>query len=409
LVLVAAIAVAGALASCDAGKHHDQQPLGPQITIVGSNVGLQKPMPADGVVQIAFDRYLLPSTVNRQSISILDATNQPLPPSKAPVVVYDPVARTVTLGRQQGTADWLTPGLAYKVVLALPKDKDSAGIRAIDGAQLAPQQPLAKLIGPQILAIEFQVEGSAPAGDAGAGDAGAAAADGGAPPEDGLTADLPQINFCRDVFPIFFFKCSGPLCHGSSQSAAASLVLDTDVGILNTAINRVAQGANTGPIAGTPPSENRRLFGSDMPIIAVNTSRGTGSPGNSWLMYKVDLARAPQIDGGARPPLECDVPAPAGISPVYRPLAPQPRLYADDVERGILDDYVLGREMPYPVPTGGDYTTAPLTFEEREILRVWIQRGAPLASCGACRVASGTDAGPDAGEAGADAADAADQ
>ena len=35
------------------------------IRILGVSVGEGRPLPADGVIQIAFDRYLLPATVNR--------------------------------------------------------------------------------------------------------------------------------------------------------------------------------------------------------------------------------------------------------------------------------------------------------------------------------------------------------
>ena len=49
-------------------------------------------MPADGAIQIAFDRYLLPATVNRQSMGIVDGARMALAPELAPVVVYDPIA-----------------------------------------------------------------------------------------------------------------------------------------------------------------------------------------------------------------------------------------------------------------------------------------------------------------------------
>lgn len=375
-------------------------------------------MPPDGVVQIAFDRYLLPASITRQALTILEADDKPLSPDKAPILVYDPIARTVTLGRQDATRPWLTPGQPYKVVFALPAEADSSGVRAIDGASLAPDQALAKRGGRDFLAIEFQV--APDDADAGAAPAPAPAPGVGATSgSDGITSDLPQVSFCRDVFPIFSLKCSAPSCHGSGQTAAASLVLDSDVGIRFTALNRVAQGSNVGPVAGTPPSENPRAFGRDMPIIDVDPSRGVGSPGNSWLMYKLDLAPAPIFDreAGVRPTLTCSAPIPKGASPSYTPLAPQPRLYADDVERSILGDRIPGREMPYPAPGATDYASVALTFEEREIIRIWIQRGAPLASCGSCRIAqpsdggsdaAATDAGADAADAGADAGDAGD-
>ena len=72
--------------ACDAGKQHDQRYYGHTITVRGLNVGVDRPMPADGVIQISFDRYLLPSTVIRQSLVITDANKQALPVEDAPTL-----------------------------------------------------------------------------------------------------------------------------------------------------------------------------------------------------------------------------------------------------------------------------------------------------------------------------------
>ena len=80
-------------------------------------------MPADGAVQIAFDRYLLPATVNRQSVVIVDGANQQLGPDLAPIVLYDPIARPVTLAPP--TQPWLTefdwPGWPFASPKAPPR------------------------------------------------------------------------------------------------------------------------------------------------------------------------------------------------------------------------------------------------------------------------------------------------
>ncbi len=47
------------------------QSVGPAIRILGVNVGPQQPLPVDGAIQIAVDRYLLPGTVNRQSVGLV--------------------------------------------------------------------------------------------------------------------------------------------------------------------------------------------------------------------------------------------------------------------------------------------------------------------------------------------------
>lgn len=377
-MLGAAIAAA---ASCDAGKQHNQQTVGPAIRILGVNVGADQRLPADGSIQIAFDRYLLPSTVNRQSIAVLDGARQPLPPDLAPIIVYDPVARTVTVsGPKQ---PWLIEGQPYTLVLGIPAgDAEQGGVRAIDRATLVADQKreFAFLVGPKTgAAIE------------------------------------PNVSFCRDVLPIFTAKCNLPTCHGSGNLAAASLVLDTSAGVAATALNRIAQGSNTGPRSLNPPSPGR-LFGVDMPII------DPGNPGNSWLMYKVDMARPPVVQLPV-PRFACT----EGLTEpqqqfVFAPLVPQAQHTADETERVVLSNYILGREMPFPVAIVGSYGEEPLTFEEREIVRLWIKSlvpGGAVPECGGCGIVPDTDAGnsdassvadtgapdADAGDAGADAAD----
>lgn len=321
------------------------------------------------MIQIAFDRYLLPVTITRQSFVLVDSANVPLTSDKAPNVVYDPVARTVTLSRP--TADWLTQGQLYKVILTLPEgDSDQGGLRAIDRATLRPDQnrEIAFTVGPPAGAV-FD----------------------------------PPVSFCRDVLPIFAAKCSLPTCHGSGEIAAASLVLETSAGVSLTALNRIAQGANTGARSTNPPAPGR-VFGVDMPII------DPGSPGNSWLVYKIDLARPPVqptpstfacTNGLKEPPSQLG----------FAVLAPNARTTAGDLERSILSDFVLGREMPYPVSRSGGYPDEPLTFDEREKVRLWIKGlvpGATVPECGGCGDVSGIDSGAPADAGASDAGDAGD-
>lgn len=374
-------AAVAAATSCDAGKRHKQQTIGPAITVLGVNVGPDKMLPADGSIQIAFDRYLLPSTVNRQSIAIVDGAHQPLSPDLAPVVLYDPIARTVTLSPPK--LPWLTEGQPYTLLLGLPEgDAEQGGVRAIDRATLFPDQTreFGFLVGPKA-----------------------------------STPIEPLVSFCRDVLPIFASKCSLSTCHGTGGRSAASLVLDTSAGVGATALNRIAQGSNTGPLSTRPPA-GQTQFGIDMPII------DPGNPGNSWLIYKVDLARPPSLTDQSgklactNGLLEPKVPF------VFAPLVPQAERTADDIERSILSDFILGREMPFPVQTPGAYGETPLTFDERETVRIWIKSlvpGGALPECGGCGTFTPPDASAgdasqpetgagDAGDAGADAADASD-
>ncbi|HEY8073179.1 MAG TPA: hypothetical protein VIF62_03700 [Labilithrix sp.] len=318
-------------------------------------------MSPTGVIQIAFDRYLLSSTVTRQSIVLLDGSNKPVSIDLAPNIVYDPVARTATLTRPK-TGTWLTPGQPYKIAFTIPQnDDDPNGLRSIDYATLDPNGTRE---------IAFFVDSA----DGGTG----------AAPAGVIEGEPTDISFCMDVLPIFASKCSAPTCHGSGNKPAMSLILDTSEGVSHTAIGRIAQGSNTGARADQPTSGGR-VFGVDMPIINVDTSASppVGDPGNSWLVYKLEMAPTPKADAGQRI-IACPgaTDAPSQKTP-YSPIAPA-HLDADDFERSNLANLVTGREMPYPVAGGQVYGDAPLTLQERETIRMWIQRGAHVEQCGGC-------------------------
>ena len=97
----------------------------------------------------------------------------------------------------------------------------------------------------------------------------------------------------------------------------------------------------------------------------------------------------------------------------FQIIAPRARPIADDYERSVLSDFILGREMPFPVVSAGGYGDEPLTFEEREKVRLWIKSlvpGGAVPECGGCGVIPDVDAStrdaslPDAGAS--DASDA---
>ena len=303
-------------------------------------------MPADGAIQFAFDRYLLPSTVSRQSIVLADASNPPsaISGDLAPIVTYDPIARTVTLAPPK--EPWLTEGATYRVFFTVPNGDDDSlgGLRAIDRAALGPGE---------------KIEWAFNVG-----------------PAKGVAID-PPVSFCRDVLPIFTAKCSSPTCHGSADQSAASLLLTTSAGVGATAIGRVAQGANRGPSSAIVSSSQGK-FGIDMPII------DPGRPGNSWLLYKVELARPP-ID---LPPSKyvCQAALGQTSAPAFNPLARAAQRAASDAEHEVLSNYILGHEMPYPLANATAYETVSLTFDEREKVRVWISSltSGQVPECGGC-------------------------
>jgi hypothetical protein len=326
-------------AACDIDDtQHRQRTLGPAVSILGSNVdGTGATLPADGVIQLSFDRYLLPSTIVRQSYVVVDAANEPIK-NLALRTIYDPIARTVAITGPDGPGRvWLTPGAFYRLVVlaaAVGSPSDIGGFRAIDRSPLAATR-------------EFLFRAEAATGQLYERD----------------------VNFCNDVLPIFTQKCAS--CHGPGATALAGLVLTTPEGLRVTARGRVAQGSNTGALAGSP-GEQGPVFGINMPIIKPN------DPGSSWLMYKVELAPHPVVDAG--PPASRVVCDPTLVPPrEFSPIAPF-RAAALDDERAILSDYILGREMPYPATTVTP-ETQPLTFQERERIRIWIANGANVTDC----------------------------
>jgi hypothetical protein len=345
-----------AAAACDAGSRREQAYVGPSITVTAVNVGPDRPLPANGAIQIAFDRYLLPVTDVRQSFPIVDGQNRPLPPELLPNVSYDPVARTVTIIGPRGSGEpWLTEGQLYKLLLLVPEDdSDASGARAIDRATLDPAQRRVYefFVGPPTVREPLE----------------------------------PKVHFCTDVLPIFVAKCAGGTCHGPDPSTAASgLVLTSSAGVAHTAIDRIAQGANTGGRTARGGEAPGRIFGVDLPLIAP------GNPGRSWLLYKIELARLPRLDVGPNPGYVCT--GEAGGEPLpppalpYRPLVPL-SLEADEIERDILNDHVLGREMPFPASQVEIYEQQSLTFDERERVRLWIAQGAQTPECGGCGLQS---------------------
>lgn len=355
--LLAAV-LSGALiivSACD-GEHLDQPTVGPALHVVATNVdGPGASLASDGLVQIAFDRYLHPVTTGAESVILRDAQRNVVVFPRPLRVIYDPVARLVTVAGPEEGKVWLTEGKSYELVLPVaPADGDVGGFRALDRAALE---------GERILAFS--------AGKASGG-----------------PQAIPKVDFCADVLPLFADKCTNGTCHAATGPNAASLVLETSLGVNKTAISRAANGSNSGALAGRGSSPGR-LFGVDMPIVDPN------NPGNSWLMYKIELAPLPGPTGSP-PGTRCEK-AKAAPAPPFRSLvSPQP---VSAEEHAVLSDYIRGLQMPYPVVPAESYVLKPLTFEERERVRLWIAGGAATPECGACAASPDAGPGPDAGAA----------
>jgi hypothetical protein len=345
MVLLAALGVA----ACDALSQQDEpQQAPPFIHVVGANVGTNQPLDADGAIQIAFDRYLNPSTVNRQGIGLRDLFgNAPL----NPLVDYDPITRVVTLSNPNPGQPFLNDQQFYELVfpVATVGDASSFGLVAIDGATIDPATP----------SISFEVVSM-----------------GRRPP--GLRPTVvtppPPINFCSDVMPLFRVVVSGVegacgtgTCHGvnSSLESAMGLVLTTEEGIRHTAIGVPAVETTTaGQSTALPPQS---VFPVGMPII------DPGYPGNSYLLYK--LLKADDVDGSGGP-----IPYTA-CNPTTTPFPYGPGLgLASPDEDMRLADLIPGRRMPWG--------KSPLTIDEMERIRAWILQGARVDDCTMCYASS---------------------
>jgi hypothetical protein len=336
--LVACFLVSG----CDQGSPRDQSTRGSPLHVIAANIGADKKLPADGVVEIAFDRPLLPSSVTRQSVILREASGASVPP---PIVAYNPVAKVVTIANPSpGGGSWLVVGQPYRVEFVRARDDtDGSGIRAIDRASLDPSET-----------AQFVFSVSA------------------------ATGNVPaSVTFCADILPIFRAQCAGSTCHGDPpgvSGAAAGLVLGTSEGLTGTAIGRVARGANTG--SRTAPRADGRVFGIDMAIVAPY------APASSWLLYKLlladnigapDASSSSQCDGGAGTQTRVD-PTPSVVSP-WTP-----------ADRDALSVYVGGQEMPYPsfAATGEKLRDRALSVSDLERLRAWISAGALVEACAPC-------------------------
>jgi hypothetical protein len=326
---------------------------------------------------MSFDRLLLPESILRQTFVLVDANNNGVSP--VPTVAYDPVARVVTVTPADGS---LTSGQPYKLVIVRPhNDADLNGLRTIDGATLSPDSPTT---------LGFN------------------ATDATTTP--GWTT--PTIDFCRDISPVLTDPARCGLCHGQ-YAAYSGLQLDTPANIQATALGRVANGSNTGPMAVAQPPLLQ--FAVDMPIIdpgpapfglnAANNGTtddggpaapiATGDPGHSWLLYKVLMAVPPACDLNPRvgfaacdggPPPGGPGTGPASIDGLYQvacsdagDTCPQA---LPEPERQRLFGLVSGLEMPYPNDPAGPASenVLGLTVTELELFNLWIAQGAPMPS-----------------------------
>ncbi|HWP07280.1 MAG TPA: hypothetical protein VNN72_16120 [Polyangiaceae bacterium] len=227
-------------------------------------------VPTDTAITLRFDRFLLPSSAVRQSMSVYTGvqTNPALPVTNQRAELsprYDLIERSVRYVFPAGFA--LHPKTLYTIELPIYTEQTGFGFRAFDGAPLEGSTPVR---------LAF-FTGLGPAG---------------------APAPSPAPPACDDVLALFdgCLECHGAL--GGDAAPHMGLSLDGWDDIQTTAIAKVAHQTEIGETTGVT-NEAPLRFGVNMPIIDPER------PDNSYLMYKL-LLRPEAYEPGA--PTDCEEP-----------------------------------------------------------------------------------------------------
>jgi len=269
-------------------------------------------------LELSFDRFLLPDTAIRQSITFYTgepANPVPPPSNMRPELspVYDLLGRTVRYALPPGLT--LEPHALYTVELPIYTEQQPLGFRAFDGAGLDPLAPVR-------LSFFTGAGPSTPPGP----------------------VEVPS---CED-FLSTVAGCGGGACHGrEGKGPAMGLELESAEALRATAIGRPAHQTEIGDTTGVAAQDPAR-FGANMPII------DPGRPDNSYLMYKLLIGPEPYapVAGEDCPPDErCDVPA------------------AEELER-LRSWFVRGEPMPRLLPEERF-----IHHDEARLIQSFISRG----------------------------------
>jgi hypothetical protein len=279
-------------------------------------------VPIDTPVELRFDRFLLPTSAVRQSITYYTglARTPPVLDSRLPELIpsYDPFERVVRFTLPEGAT--LEPNTLYTVELFVagkpatpPRDVPAIGwgFRAFDGAPLDEQG---------LLRISFRTG------------------------EHRAAVTPPAVPTCDEV--VSLFRCEGlgcdtgyagcASCHLGDGHAPYGLVLTSRDALRETAVGQVAHQTETGPTTGVPLEAADR-FGSGMPII------DPFRPENSYLLYKVLVgtsAYAPSLGEEE----ECRSAYSVGLSATS--VGPDCLAPATEELERIRSWFVLGEAMP---------------------------------------------------------------
>lgn len=267
-------------------------------------------VPTDTSITLRFDRFLLPSSAVRQSVSVYTGLpSNPALPNAELSPRYDVSERAVRYVFPPGVT--LHPKTLYTVDLPIYTEDVPFGFRAFDGAaldgiaQVTQVRVGEKVVIQRVLRFEF-FTGTGPGANA---------------------PTPPDPSSCEQVREVFD-GCAG--CHvplDEDNAPPMGLSLASFDALRATAIGKPAHQTEIGDTTGVTNEEAPR-FGVNMPIIDPER------PENSYLMYKLLLRPEAYVPGSAD-----DCAGPSACAP------PDP----DEVER-LREWFVRGEPMPEAPP-----------------------------------------------------------
>jgi hypothetical protein len=312
------------IASYPADGQGENAPIGAEVTCDDPTPDC--PVPTNVVIQLRFDRFLLPNGLN-WGVSLYSGN----PPANGIGlrVEYDMIERVASYRPTR----LLQPNTLYTVQL-VTYPNPGQGFWAFDRAPLEETE----------LPLRFSFStGNGPR------------------TEPALPAPPPDT--CETMLQGPLGSCAS--CHMTAPSSSPPMGLDlaSPAGLRYTAIRQVAHQTETGNSAVGPGLESPARFGVQMNIV------DPGSPATSYLMYK--LLRKPE---NFAPAADCVTGHHAPVSELDCQPPPE-----DELTR-LREWFVLADPMPKDArSTTGETIAAAITRDDLVRFSAWIENGAPCA------------------------------